>query len=219
MTLIKAILRRFFSVIAALLMTLALFLVLPLMQAIAEKEQDTYQVQEINIALEQPPPDVQEEEEDPPEDVEDPPEEPELDLEQPMMTDITQLDLLGGTGGFSIPTADTTINIDSAIGGGSGPDDLFDPGALDQPARVLFQAQPKITAQMRNRSPATVVVAFIVDPGGRVSDAKVLKSTDTLFNSSALSAVKQWRFEPAQRGGKPVEARMRQAIEFPDPKK
>ncbi len=207
--------RRVFSALAALAMTLALFLVLPLMQAIGQKDDEQYVVEEVNIALEQAPPDVVEEEEEPPKDVEDPPEEPDLELEQPVMTSITQLDLIGGSGGVSIPGAETAINIDQAIGSSSGPDDLFDPGALDQPARVLFQAQPKMTPDLRKKSPATVVLAMIVDKTGRVSDVNVIKSTNSDFNNAAVNAVKQWRFEPAQRGGKPIEARLMQTIEFP----
>ncbi len=215
MKVIKAILTRLLSVVFALVVTLALFLILPIMQAIGEKNDDTIEAEAISIALEQPPPDVQEEEQDPPEDVEDPPEPPEVELDdQPMMTDLSQLDLLGGSGGISIPGVDNTINLDQFDTGG-GLDDLFDPGALDQPARVLFQAQPKMTPALRKKTPAVVVVAFIVDPSGRVSEVSVLKSSDTSFNTAAINAVKKWRFEPAQRGGKPIEARIRQTIEFP----
>jgi len=215
MKIIKAILSRLFGAVAALALTLMLFLILPLMQVIGEKEQDEYELQDVNISFEEPPPDVEDEEEDPPEDPEDPPEPPEVDIDEPLMTDITQLDLLGGEGGFSIPGVDTSINIDEAIGGGSSLDEMFDPGSLDQPARVLFQAQPKMTPTLRRKTPATVVVVFIVDERGRVKEASVQSSTDPSFNNSALSAVKQWRFEPAQRKGKPAPDRMRVPINFP----
>lgn len=215
MKLFKSIVRRVFSVLAAVALTLSLFLVLPLMQAIAQKDEEQYVVQQVSAALEEPPQDVKEEEEEPPKDVEDPPEPPKIDLDQPVMTDITMLDVLPNGTGISIPRADSTINIDQAIGGSTGPDNLFDPGALDQPARVLFQAQPKMSADLRRKVPATVVLVLIVDSGGRVSEVNVLKSSDSAFNNAAISAVKQWRFEPAQRGGKPIEARLMQTIEFP----
>ncbi|MGB0766469.1 MAG: energy transducer TonB [Phycisphaeraceae bacterium] len=218
MKLLKAILGRIFGVIGAFALTLLLFLVLPLMQVIGEKEQDEYEVQEVNIQLQEAPPDVEDEEEDPPEDPEDPPEEPEIDIDEPQMVDIRQLDLLGGEGGISIPGVDTTINIDDAIGGGDDLDNMFDAGSLDQPARVLFQAQPKLTGTLRTKlrsAAATVIVVFIVDAGGRVQNAAVQSSTDSAFNNAALSAVKQWRFEPAQRKGKPVSDRLRVPINFP----
>lgn len=218
MKVLKAILTRVVGVIGAVVLTLALFLILPLMQVIGEKDQDEYNVQEINISLEEPPPDVEDEEEDPPEDPEDPPEPPEVDLDEPLMTDITQLDLLPGGDGFSIPGVDTSINIDQAIDSKDSLEGMFDPGSLDQPARVLFQAQPKLTGTLRNKlkkSAASVVIVFIVDERGRVKDAVIQSSTDPAFNNAALSAVKQWRFEPAQRKGKPAPDRMRVPINFP----
>ena len=216
MNVFKPILRGLFSIIAAAALTLALFLVLPLMQAISEKEQETYEVQEINIALEQPPPDVAEEEEQPPPDPEDPPPPPEIEFEQPTTLSITQLDLLGGIGGISIPNPELAVNVGSTFGADASLNDVFDSGVLDQPARVLFQSQPKITAAMRKQLPATVELAFIVDAGGRVSEVTILRGSDQAFNESAIKAVKQWRFEPAQRAGKPVEARIKQTIEFPE---
>ena len=215
MKLLTSILRRVFSAVVALALTLALFLVLPLMQAISEKKQETYEVQEINIALEQAPPEVKEEEDPPPEDVEDPPEPPKIELDEPMMMSITQLDLLGGTGGISIPNPEMSINVGTTFGGEASINNVFESGVLDQPARVLFQSQPKITAGMRKKLPATVELAFIVDESGRVSEVSILRGADPAFNESAMKAVKQWRFEPAQRAGKPVEARFTQTIEFP----
>lgn len=218
MTFVKTILSRLLAVIGAAAVTLVLFLILPLMQVMGEKEQDTYELQDVSIALEEPPPDVEEEEEEPPEDPEDPPEPPEVNLDEPLMADISQLDLLGGDGGISIPGVDTSINIDEAIGGNDQFDELFDPGSLDQPARVLFQAQPKLTGSLRGKlrnASASVVVVFIVDKRGRVQDATVQSSSDPAFNNVALNAVKQWRFEPAQRKGEPTADRLRVPINFP----
>lgn len=217
MKVLKTILSRVFGVIGAFALTLMLFLVLPLMQAIGEDNRDEYELEEVNLSFEEPPPDVEEEEEEPPEDPEDPEDPPEVDIDEPLMNDITQLDLLPSGDGPSIPGVDNTINIDDAISS-SSMDEMFDFGSLDQPARVLFQAQPKLTSSLRSKlkkAPATVVVVFIVDERGRVQEASVQSSTDQAFNTSALNAVKQWRFEPAQRKGEPAPDRMRVPINFP----
>lgn len=212
---IKAILRWVVGVVAAAVVTLALFLVLPLMQAIGEKQEDDVVLQEINTIQDDAPPDVKEDEPPPdePEEVEKP---PEVDLDQPLMADINQLEnLLGGPGGISIPGLDPTINIDGFADAGGDLDDVFDLGALDEKPRVLFQASPKMTSAMRNKTPATVFVIFIVDERGRVQKPTVQSSSDPSFDQAALSAVKQWRFEPGTSKGKPVETRVRQKITFP----
>ena len=64
MKVLKNILTRVVGVIGAFVLTLALFLILPLMQVIGEKEEDEYAIQDVNIQFEEPPPDVEEEEED-----------------------------------------------------------------------------------------------------------------------------------------------------------
>lgn len=214
MQFIKAILRWLVGVVVAAVVTLALFLILPIMQAIGEKQPDTVTTEEVNVIQQETPPDIEEPEPPEPEEQEEP-EEPELN-EEPLVADISQLDLaLDGVGGVGIPGADTTINIDNVVNTDSGLDDGFGFGDLDQDPRVLYQESPKMTETMRRKTPATVVVVFIVDKKGRVANAAVQSSTDAMFERSALTAVQKWRFEPGQRKGKPVESRMRIPITFP----
>ena len=58
-------------------------------------------------------------------------------------------------------------------------------------------------------------VVFVVDPAGRVAEAKVLSTTDSRFDAAALEAVKKWRYEPGKRNGQPVSFRVLQPITFP----
>lgn len=212
MQIITGILRWLLGVVIAVALTLGLFLVLPIMQAIGEKEQDHFVTEEVNVIQQETPPDIEEPEPTEPEEPEEIPE-PEL-TEEPLVADLSQLDIaLTGTG-VGIPGADTTINIDSVVGGNSDLQDNFQ-FSVDQEARVLYQESPKMTSTLRRKAPATVVVLFIVDKRGRVSNATVQSSSDPAFERAALEAVKRWRFEPAQSQGKPTESRMRIPITFP----
>jgi TonB family protein len=47
-----------------------------------------------------------------------------------------------------------------------------------------------------------------------VDAPRIESSTDPVFNEAALAAIKQWRFEPAQRRGKPVRPPNRQMFSF-----
>jgi protein TonB len=71
-----------------------------------------------------------------------------------------------------------------------------------------------LTAALRKRLPATVNVLFVVDEGGRVENPIVQNSSDPQFEAAALAAIRQWKFEPGKRGGKPVRFRMRQPFTF-----
>ncbi|MHC4261602.1 MAG: energy transducer TonB, partial [Planctomycetota bacterium] len=53
------------------------------------------------------------------------------------------------------------------------------------------------------------------DEKGRVSQAKVQTSSHPVFERPALTAIRQWRFEPAKRNGETVSFRLRQEFKFP----
>jgi protein TonB len=58
-------------------------------------------------------------------------------------------------------------------------------------------------------------VLFVVDEHGKVENMTVQSSSDKSFEGAALSAVKQWKFEPGRRNGQAVRFRMRVPITFP----
>lgn len=57
---------------------------------------------------------------------------------------------------------------------------------------------PPLVAPIPGRENVTVTVSLIVDEAGGVEAARVLDSTDSRFNQSAINAVLQWRFFPAE---------------------
>lgn len=59
-----------------------------------------------------------------------------------------------------------------------------------------------------------VVLFVTVERDGSVGDATVAESGGAAFDSAAQEAVKSWRFEPAERAGAPVRARIRVPIQF-----
>jgi protein TonB len=48
------------------------------------------------------------------------------------------------------------------------------------------------------------VLGLTVDERGRVRDVHVTRSSDKRLDQNAIDAVKQWKFNPATRNGKPV---------------
>jgi len=79
---------------------------------------------------------------------------------------------------------------------------------LDEPLRVLEFAEPVMPSFMLSMNPATVrgdvTVAFEVLPSGHVGAAKALPGSDEGLHKAAVSAMRQWRFAPPLRGGKPA---------------
>lgn len=74
-----------------------------------------------------------------------------------------------------------------------------------EPPALLKTVAPKYpVAERRARKTGTVHVAFIIELDGKVSDAKVISSTDPVFDAPALDAVRQWRYKPARKEGEPI---------------
>ncbi len=83
------------------------------------------------------------------------------------------------------------------------------------PARTLETVRPEYPLAMRRFGlGGKVVIDFNVDVDGRVSKPVIFESDNPAFDEPALTALRQWRYQPATRDGKPVSTRVRQAIAF-----
>jgi protein TonB len=200
------------GVIAALLLTLTFFLVLPIMQTIGQGPDDMLQFVSVDAGhVPPPPPPMEEPEEEEPE--EEPPP-PELD-EEVKPLDLTQLALALNPGmGDGWGLADTALDLRNVVKDESNLDSIFGMSDLDQQPRAVYQPSPNITAKMRRKMPATVYIKFIVNERGRVENPIVDRSDDPMFNKAALAAIRKWKFEPGKRNGAAVRFRMMCPITF-----
>ncbi len=199
--------------VAAVVLTLAFFLVLPLMQTITKPPEADLMVQSVDTASLEPPPTVEEPE--PEEEPEQEEIEPEL-VEDTAPLDLAQLELALNPGySDSWLGGDFAVKLPGFEGEGGGANDsLFAIHDLDQKPRVLYQPSPNLDRKVREAGRGTVHVIFIVDKRGRVQDPQVQRTDNSVFSAAALAAVKRWKFEPGKRGGEPVRFRMRVPITF-----
>jgi protein TonB len=203
------------SVVGGGVLALGCFLLLPVLEAISATPPADLIVTSMDTAAlppPPPPPEPEQEEEKPQEDQPPPPsladEAPPLDLSQ------MELALNPGMGGMD-GAGDFAIKIAGAGGGGDkGVDELFSLADLDQKPRPVFQQQPTLSALLKKKLPANVVVVFTVDQQGRVENPVVQSASDPAFEQPVLAAIRQWKFEPGKRSGKAVRFRMRQPFSF-----
>ncbi len=91
----------------------------------------------------------------------------------------------------------------------------FSLSEIDQKPRAVYQASPLYPGEMRGKKvEGCVTLLFVVDASGKVSNPRVEKSTHPAFEKPALDAVKQWKFEPAVKGGQRVGCKMRLPMRF-----
>jgi protein TonB len=77
---------------------------------------------------------------------------------------------------------------------------------FDLPPTVLKRVMPVYPEEAKaDNLEGIVYVQIRVGTDGSVKDAKIAKSEQPVFNQSALDAVRQWTFVPAQKDGAAVD--------------
>lgn len=197
------------AVIGSALITVLLFILIPLSQMLSfQKDRTDITLTEMMMPPPPPPPP------EPP-----PPEEEDLEEEEPEMEEerepptLEQLELTLNTelnanlsGAFAIPAFQIGANLS---------DLAFDLEDLDEIPKVLTQVRPVYPPSLRRSgSGGRVIILFIVDEAGTVRLPRIETSTDYAFDKPALDAIKKWRFTPGIKDGRKVKTKMRLPISF-----
>lgn len=115
------------------------------------------------------------------------------------------------------PTADWIchVGMSSVFEPGTGNGSIVMAAFLDNSPRATVQSSPAypFTARREGLS-GEVVVEFLVDTAGRVSEPRVARTTNHVFDEPSLRAVVKWRFEPGKRDGRVVPFRMTVPVVF-----
>jgi protein TonB len=99
-------------------------------------------------------------------------------------------------------------------GGGMGGGAYRVGGGVSAP-RALFSPEPEYSDEARKvKHQGTVVLFVIVGPDGRPHEMRVSRSLGFGLDEKALEAVKQWRFEPAKKDGRPVAVQINIEVNF-----
>lgn len=198
--------------LGAALLTLAVFLVLPLTQMVSARRQAVLAVRAVEMAEPEQPPEAEAPPPPPPTEPEPPPEPPpQLAESAPPLNLSVSLDVAFGSGGAMAGTADW---LREAVAQAGGPE-AFSVADLERRPELLSSVPPAYPELLRRaRIEGAVTLALVVDDAGRVEDLRVESSTHKEFEAPALDAVRRWKFKPGQKDGQPVRAYLRQTIRF-----
>jgi periplasmic protein TonB len=96
------------------------------------------------------------------------------------------------------------------IGGG-----VFRVGGGVSAPKVTYQPDPEYSEEARKaKYQGVCVLSLIVGPDGKPRDVKVARSLGLGLDEKAIEAVNQWKFEPAQKDGKPVAVAINVEVTF-----
>jgi TonB family protein len=135
----------------------------------------------------------------------------EIDWERPAQTELqTGAEPLLRALRFSAPapgTAGVRTHVDSMLMLQPEGEDvvlhLYEPGAGPKLRRILPPRYPGNA--LRGRLEGYVVAIFQVDPAGEPATIRLLPGPGSeAFEPAVRGALRQWRFEPEQRGGAPI---------------
>lgn len=82
------------------------------------------------------------------------------------------------------------------------------------PPRIIKQVNPTYPTNRGVRAVGSVIIALVVSSKGLPKNPHVVKGLDKDLDESAVEAVKEWRFEPAQKNSKPVAVRVSVQLQF-----
>ncbi|MGA8150221.1 MAG: TonB family protein [Terriglobales bacterium] len=100
-------------------------------------------------------------------------------------------------------------NVGPGLGG------AFRVGGGVSPPKAVFAPDPEYSEEARKaKYQGTCVLWLVVGPDGKPRDIKVARTLGLGLDEKAIEAVKQWKFEPAMKDGKPVAVQINIEVSF-----
>ncbi|MGO8985994.1 MAG: energy transducer TonB [Terriglobales bacterium] len=99
-------------------------------------------------------------------------------------------------------------------GGGTGGGVYHVGGGVSAP-RKIYDPDPEYSEEARKaKYQGTCVLYVVVGPDGKTRDIRVSRTLGLGLDEKAMEAVKNWRFEPAYKDGKPVAVAINIEVDF-----
>jgi len=99
-------------------------------------------------------------------------------------------------------------------GGGTGGGAFRVGGGVSAP-KAIYAPDPEYSEEARKaKFQGTCVLWLVVGPDGKPRDIKVSRTLGLGLDEKAIEAVKQWKFEPAMKDGKPVAVQINVEVSF-----
>ncbi|MBO0694641.1 MAG: energy transducer TonB [Verrucomicrobia bacterium] len=85
----------------------------------------------------------------------------------------------------------------------------------DTPPKLISGNAPLYPiSQSRSGNSGFAIVAFTVGLDGKTHDIRVVRASYPYFGSHTVLAVRDWRFEPGRKNGKPVPVKINLVMPF-----
>ena len=93
--------------------------------------------------------------------------------------------------------------------------EVYEPGGAVKAPKLLHYVEPEFSSQSKEAFiEGTVKISTVVNTEGRSSESRIVRGLNAEEDKTALEALKQWRFQPGTKDGKPVNVRVTVEIAF-----
>jgi periplasmic protein TonB len=117
----------------------------------------------------------------------------------------------GSGGGVGVGTGP---GFGAGHGGGAGGGAYRVGGGVSAP-KAIYSPDPEYSEEARKvKHMGVVVLWLVVGPDGKPRDIRVVRTLGLGLDEKAIEAVKNWRFEPALKDGKPVAVQVNIEVNF-----
>jgi TonB family protein len=100
-----------------------------------------------------------------------------------------------------------------AVASGGAPNLSGEPGVT--PPQLIYKKEPEYSEEARKaKYQGTALLLVDVDASGHVTGTKVIRSLGLGLDEKAVEAVRQWRFRPGMKDGKPVAVQAEVEVNF-----
>ena len=94
-------------------------------------------------------------------------------------------------------------------------DAIYKPGKDVSLPKLIKEVKPGYTPDaLRRRVTGSVILRCVVDRDGVPTSAEIVRPLDEDLDRVSLEALKQWRFEPGKKNGKPVLVQVEVEMSF-----
>ena len=92
---------------------------------------------------------------------------------------------------------------------------MYRPGGGVSSPKVIYAVDPEFSDEARRQKyQGVVVLSLIVDAQGSPQHIRVVRPLGMGLDEKALEAVRQYKFKPAQKDGKPVPVEINIEVNF-----
>lgn len=92
---------------------------------------------------------------------------------------------------------------------------VYQPGQGVTAPVLIKEVKPRYTVEAKDaKIQGTVLLECVVRPDGTIGDVEVTRPLDDGLDEEAIKAVRQWRFEPGKKDGRPVPVRITLEMTF-----